>query len=133
MIKLLVEEEGSDLADEIWERAAWRISSVLVYVEGRAALAAACRAGRLDEPAAKSAAAQLQDACNSMQLIETDGSLIESAGNLAERRALRGYDAIHLATALTVTDPDLVIVTWDRDLADAALAEGRHTAGVCPD
>lgn len=37
-----------------------------------------------------------------------------------EEHALRGYDAVHLATALGIADPNLLIVTWDRVLARAA-------------
>lgn len=61
-------------------------------------------------------------------MIGVDGSLARSAGRLAELRALRGYDAVHLASALTVDAADLVLATWDRDLADAAVAEALAVA-----
>ena len=54
-----------------------------------------------------------------------DATLAHHAGELAERHALRGYDAVHLSTALAVADPDLVMATWDEDLARAAAALGR--------
>jgi predicted nucleic acid-binding protein len=60
-----------------------------------------------------------------MRLIGVDWQLAVSAGEVAERHALRGYDAVHLATALSVDDADLVLVTWDQDLAHAALSAGR--------
>jgi predicted nucleic acid-binding protein len=50
------------------------------------------------------------------------------AGEIAEQQALRGYDAVHLATALSIEDPDIALVTWDRDLAQAALRAGRSVA-----
>src|SRR5690242_13818095 len=37
--------------------------------------------------------------------IPIDGDLIRSAGDLAERHALRGYDAIHLAALLQAGGP----------------------------
>ena len=42
------------------------------------------------------------------------------AGELAQRHELRGYDAVHLAAAVTVRSADLVVVTGDNDLARAA-------------
>lgn len=58
-------------------------------------------------------------------MIGLDDALARSAGELAERHALRGYDAVHLASATAIDDPDLVIATWDRDLASAAIAKHR--------
>jgi predicted nucleic acid-binding protein len=37
---------------------------------------------------------------------------------------LRGYDAVHLASALAIDSPDVVLATWDRALAAAAVEEG---------
>ena len=52
-----------------------------------------------------------------------DIALAREAASLAEELALRGYDAVHLATALALGAPTSM-VTWDADLADAALACG---------
>ena len=50
--------------------------------------------------------------------------VVRHAGDLAERHALRGYDAVHLASALAAAADDAVLVTWDDDLGRAARAEG---------
>lgn len=42
---------------------------------------------------------------------------------------LRGYDSVHLATALELGDDEVVIVTWDRDLARATERVGLSLAG----
>lgn len=58
--------------------------------------------------------------------IELDAPLGEAAGELAERHALRGTDAIHLATAAAVRDSGrdrIVFGSWDRELRDAAKRE----------
>lgn len=124
LIKTVLEEVGSQLADELWSRSSSRIASRLVYPEGRAALAAAKRAGRIDERSHRTAANDLESACAAMRLIGVDWALARQAGETAERYALRGYDAVHLATALSSQDSDLVLVTWDRDLALAAANAG---------
>jgi hypothetical protein len=71
----------------------------------------------------------LDDACDGMRLIGVGEQLARLAGALAERHALRGYDALHLASALSIGDTSLVLATWDQRLARAALAAG---AAVLP-
>ena len=63
-----------------------------------------------------------------MTIIEVDRRLAATAGDLAERHSLRGYDAVHLASALAIDDPDLVVATWDDELGRAAIAAGRSAA-----
>lgn len=65
---------------------------------------------------------------SSAYVTDVDLTLARHAGELAQRHALRGYDAIHLASALSLDDPNLVLVTWDRDLSSAARAAGRAVA-----
>jgi predicted nucleic acid-binding protein len=124
LIKTLLEEDGSPLADEVWLRASARIASRLVYPEARAALAAAHRGGRIDMPTHRSTVTDLQAACGAMVLIGVDWALAQQAGDLAEQHGLRGYDAVHLATALASDAADLVFVTWDRELARATTKSG---------
>jgi len=128
VIKLLVGEQGSGLAGELWSRASSRLASRLVYPEARAALAAARRLARIDARTHRAAVDDLVAACAAVRLVGVDWQLALSAGDVAERYALRGYDAVHLATALSIDDPELVLVTWDRDLARAAISAGRCVA-----
>lgn len=114
-------EEGSDLADELWNAAELKLSSQLVYPEARAALAGASRAGRIARRSLRRAVSALEGAAGAMLLIGVDEALAREAGALAEDHALRGYDAVHLATALSAGGDGLILVTWDRDLAAAAL------------
>jgi uncharacterized protein len=127
-VKLVVAEEGSDVADELWASASLRIASHLVYPEARAALAAAKRSGRIDRRDLRRAVGDLDEAIVSMALVGVDEALAREAGRLAEEHGLRGYDAVHLATALSGETPDLLIVTWDRDLAGAAIQSGHPVA-----
>jgi uncharacterized protein len=124
----LVSEPGSELADELWDGSATRIAARLAYPEARAALAAARRAGRIDARGLRRAVADLEDAWSALRIIVIDESLARTAGELAERHALRAYDAVHLSCILAVADPELVVATWDRDLARAAVEVGRAVA-----
>jgi predicted nucleic acid-binding protein len=126
LIKLLIEEEGSDHAALIWDTADAVASAVLVTVEARAALAAAERARRLtprEHGQAKRALAQLVDDLN---LVGIDDRLIDHAGHLAEQEALRGNDALHLAAALALHAD--VLTSTDADLCDAGRRCGLHVA-----
>ena len=50
LVKLVVDEDGSDLAAELWDGCDAALASRLAYPEVRAALAAACRNHDLNEP-----------------------------------------------------------------------------------
>ena len=63
-------------------------------------------------------------------LVEVDHALAVRAGELAEVRRLRGYDAVHLAAAERVRDPDVVVIAGDGALLDAAAAEGMAVAAL---
>jgi predicted nucleic acid-binding protein len=83
-------------------------------------VAAAHRSGRLDAHTLSKAARSIEALYEELDVIGLDAALARVAGDLAERHALRGYDAVHLASALAIDDRDLVMATWDRDLAAAA-------------
>jgi len=99
-------------------------SSHLIYPEARAAAAAAHRGGRIDARTLRSAVRSIDELYKELDVVSIDAVLTRAAGDLAERHALRGYDAVHLASAIAIDDPRLVMATWDRDLA-AATAQHR--------
>lgn len=61
--------------------------------------------------------------------IGVDRELAVRAGEYAEDLGLRGYDSVHLATALELGDDEAVVVTWDQDLARATEEVGLGVAG----
>lgn len=65
-------------------------------------------------------------------MVGIDDTLARSAGELAELHGLRGHNAVHLASAISLEDSELLTVTWDRDLADAAVACGYAVAPASP-
>jgi predicted nucleic acid-binding protein len=119
------DEPGSDIAVELWDRAEVVASSQLIYPEARAAAASAHRGSRIDTRTLRAAVRTIDALYRELDVIGLDEALARAAGDLAERHALRGYDAVHLASALAIDDPDLVMATWDRDLATAAAAQNR--------
>jgi hypothetical protein len=130
VVPLLVAEPGSARAATLWDGADRAVSIRLVYPEGRAALAQAQRLGRLTVRQLRAAVREFEARYQELDFIELDDVLARRAGHLAELHELRGYDAVHLAAADRVRDPDLVVVAGDRALLTAAAAEGIATASV---
>lgn len=130
MVKLVVVEDGSDLAAKLWGSAYPAASSILAYPEGRAALAAARRLDRLGKKAHQEALTAFEEIFGELVAIGVDEGLAARAGEHAEDLGLRGYDAVHLATALELGDEEVVLVTWDRDLARAGEQVGLGVAGL---
>ena len=120
----MFDEPGSELAAELWDRAESVVSSQLVYPEARAAAAAAHRRRRITSTTLRRAVDRIDELCSELDVIGLDPDLAHSAGDLAEAHGLRGYDAVHLATALSVESDSMLLATWDGDLARAALTAG---------
>jgi len=118
------DEPGSELAAELWDRAESVVSSQLIYPEARAAAAAAHRRRRITSTTLRRAVDRIDELCTEFDVIGLDPDLAHSAGDLAEAHGLRGYDAVHLATALSVESDSMLLATWDGDLAHAAVAAG---------
>jgi predicted nucleic acid-binding protein len=128
-VKLLIEEAGSELAVELWDGSDAAVASRLAYPEVRAALAAAARDHELAEDDLDAAEQAWDDYWAATRPVELTPAVEQHAGQLARSQALRGADAVHLASALAIGDPDLVIAVWDRRLHAGAQAAGLR---VCP-
>ncbi len=111
------------MAAELWATPHPAISSILNYPEGRAALAAAHRGARLTPSAYQRALDDFESLQSELALIGIDAQLAREAGNLAEKFALRGYDAVHLASALS-TGEAITLVSWDQNLRRAGARNG---------
>jgi predicted nucleic acid-binding protein len=128
LVPLLIAEAGSEMAGRLWDSADRVVSVRLVYPEARAALAQAERLGRVSTRDLRRAVSELDSRFEEMDLVEIDDSLAHLAGEKVEDHGLRGYDAVHLAAALRVRDPDVVLVAGDRALATAANSESLAVA-----
>jgi predicted nucleic acid-binding protein len=126
----VIVEDDSEVASELWGSTHPAASSILTYPEGRAALAAAQRVNRLGKDAHAEALVAFEELYAELVTIGVDQDLARHAGAYAEQLGLRGYDAVHLTTALELGDEEVVLVTWDRDLARAAERVGLGVAGL---
>lgn len=122
-VKLLVEEPGSDLAAALWDGCDAAVSSRIAYPEVRAALAAAGRAHRLDPDDQSRAEIAWEGYWAATRSVELTESVAAHAGQLAALHALRGADAVHLASALAIGMADTLFAVWDQRLRSGAQAE----------
>ncbi|HEY9562633.1 MAG TPA: type II toxin-antitoxin system VapC family toxin, partial [Nocardioides sp.] len=130
IVPLLIDEIGTPAAGQIWDQAERLVSVRLSYVESRAALAQAARIDRISQRHVRSAVRDLEGLLDQLDMVDIDVQLMRKAGELAEDRGLRAYDAVHLAAAVRIQDPDLVVVAGDRALLAAAEALGMSVAAI---
>jgi uncharacterized protein len=60
--------------------------------------------------------------------VELTENVADRAGQLAGEHALRGADAVHLASALAVGTDELLFAAWDQRLRSGAEATGIRLA-----
>jgi uncharacterized protein len=89
------------------------------------------RAGDLTPDVAAGALADLRsDFASDYSVLQITTNLIAQAGAMAEKHALRGYDAVQLAAALQASAAyaasglSVILISADLDLNKAAIAEG---------
>jgi predicted nucleic acid-binding protein len=126
LVKLYVREAGTDDTRAQLDAASMVATSRVAYPEARAALARRQREAAITRAALARAVAALDRDLGHFVVVELSAKVAKRAGDLAERRALRGFDAIHLASALEVEELTGVVPTFccfDDRLREAASAE----------
>jgi predicted nucleic acid-binding protein len=97
LVKLYVEEPGSDTVRQLAESAAIVSTATIAYTETRAALARRRRERALRPAAFASAKKTFEAEWPHYFTIEVTSALCRQAGDFAERYRLRAYDSVHLA------------------------------------
>jgi predicted nucleic acid-binding protein len=128
LVPLLVDEPGRVTATRLWQKADRRVASQLIYVEAAGALAQARRMGRLDDHEHHVALAALDDVYDKLYITEISEALVRRGAVLTHEFGLRGYDAVHCATAERLAVPEFVFVSGDKKLLYACEQLGMTTA-----
>ncbi len=102
------------------------VASAISEVEARAALARARRGRRLTARSERKAWESFERIWSTSAVLDIDRALVATAARLAATHALRGYDAVQLASALRAADVTGAtgFVCLDGELNAAAAAEG---------
>jgi predicted nucleic acid-binding protein len=128
IIKLYIDEPGSDEVRQDLSEASVGATSLVTYAEARATFARLRRLGSLTMGAFRLARRDFDADWSRWVIVPLTETLCRTAGDLAERYGLRGFDSIHLATFLHLvsSDPSEVrFSTFDRQLGLAATAAAR--------
>lgn len=102
LLKLYVVEEGRELVELAVDEATVIATSSVAYAEARASLARKHREGVFSDDELREAVAALEEDWQIFETLAATENATRLAGNLAEEHALRGFDAIHLASALLI-------------------------------
>jgi uncharacterized protein len=102
LVKLYVEETGSAGVRRLVEQAEIVAASVVAYAEARAALARRKRERSLTLAGFRRAKRAFDADWPRVVALDVSEGMARSAGDLAERHRLRGFDALHLAAYLAL-------------------------------
>ena len=127
VVKLLIDEPGSETVERVWHASDARVCSTVGYAEAAAALGRAGRAGRLSPSGVRRSVTGLAELWTAFHRTVVDDELASHAADLALTHGLRGFDAIHLAAAVATAE---LLVTADRSLLGAAASVGLAVADV---
>ncbi|KQZ09905.1 PIN domain-containing protein [Microbacterium sp. MEC084] len=130
VVPLLIDEPASERCARAWDSAHRIASTALTYVEVHTALAQAHRRDRLSDPQHLAAIDAFEELWSQVTSITPSDALIRHAAALGAAHALRGYDAVHCATAVLIMSDDSVAVSGDQDLLRAWHTAGLHTIDV---
>ena len=131
-MKLYVREDGSDEMKASFDRARVVATSQVAYPEACAAFAKKHMQGDFTDELYRAVINNLQQDWGAYFALDVSWAVAKLAGELAGQHRLRGFDAIHLASAVTIKTRLRSTVTFcssDRKLEDAAHAESLHVAG----
>jgi predicted nucleic acid-binding protein len=132
LVKLYVDEPGSLDVQHRVDQAELVTTSAVAYAEARAALARRRRERSLTPKEHRNAKAALNDDWPRILSLEVTDGVSRTAGELAERHRLRGFDAVHLSSYLQVKDEfpaeSVSFASADATLNRAARAVSRARA-----
>jgi len=133
LIKRFVTEKGSDLVRTIFIRETPVATAKIAYAEVYAGLARKHREGHLSAAGYRLACRQFGSDWDAYVRVDLRDEILILARDLIQRHPLKGFDGIHLASALSLKnalDEDDLFVAADNRLLRAAGAEGLNTVNV---
>jgi uncharacterized protein len=113
LVPLTMTEPTSEACEFFWNSADDVASSQLALVESASALAAARRAGRIGSDQHRRGLRRLHEYWSELGIVDADEAIVTRAAILADQLGLRGYDAVHAASAESIGDHDLVAAAGD--------------------
>ena len=126
LVKLYVEEDESSTVDVLVSSSEVTATSLVAYVEARAAFARRFREESFTQDEYSRIKAVFEKDWSSYLVLSVTEDMVTLAGDLSEKHALRGFDSIHLASALTLRQElsaPIVFSCFDDNLQKASERE----------
>jgi predicted nucleic acid-binding protein len=127
LVKLYVEEIDSEKIRDYVHNAATVSTSRIAYAEARAAFAKKQKEEEFSLKVLRKIVEDFNRDWESYFVIEITDGLIRFAGDIAEKYLLRGFDSIHLASAIHLKnkiDSAIYFSSYDTRMNQAAEKEG---------
>ncbi len=128
IVKWFFDEPFTELAKDIKDKAKIVVTSLLAFPEVLSAINRACREGRCLESEMELVRNEFLLIWPNFQWIRVNEELMQQAGEFIFKHNLRGFDAVHLASALLLKQEgrgiDLFFSCFDQNLNRAARKEG---------
>jgi predicted nucleic acid-binding protein len=126
LVKLYVEEDESSIIAGLVRDSEVTATSIIAYAEARAAFARRFHEKAFTLAEHSRIKRAFDKDWNNYLILNVTGDMIRLAGDLAEKHYLRGFDSIHLASALTLRNEFSAPITFscfDDNLNKAAVVE----------
>jgi uncharacterized protein len=127
LIKRYVEEEGTATVDRLWSASVGIATSVVAFAETASTFSRKLREGILTESEYLTTLKTFKADFDSFVLVSVTPMLNPVIERLVRDHPLRGFDAIHLSSALMIREAGSLPVNFacfDHALNEAALKEG---------
>lgn len=125
-VKIYIDEVYTDAVRAAAREAEILASSIIAYAEMRSALARRTRARDLSMNELVRIKSRFEHDWSELELLQLDDRTVRRAGELAETYSLRGFDAVHLASADALRNifGPITFACFDAELSRAASACG---------
>ncbi len=130
LVKLYIEEDGSDIVNEHTDKAGIVSTSRIAYAETLSAFVRCKDEKVLSKKNYDKCITGFKSDWEMYFVIEVSEKLVEIAGGLIENHRIRGFDSIHLASAMVLrkeVDQSIDFMCWNNRLLKAAKKEGFKT------
>jgi predicted nucleic acid-binding protein len=130
LVKLYIEENGSDIVNDRTDKATIVSTSRIAYAEALSAFVRCKDEKVLSKNNYDKCIACFKFDWEMYFVIEASEKVIKIAGDLIEKYSIRGFDSIHLASAMVLKkeiNQNIDFMCWDNRLLEAAKKEGFKT------
>lgn len=130
LVKLYIEEEGSDIVNDHTNRATIVSTSRIAYAEAISAFVRCKNEKVFSKHNYDKCIAGFKSDWEMYFVMEATEQVVKIAGDLIEDHGIRGFDSIHLASAVVLRkeiNQSIDFLCWDYRLLEAAKKEGFKT------